>query len=277
MLGYHPGGFAAGRNSHKPRLLLIRQFESNPTHETMKTPHLLILAGLAVASLANAALLDIDGSLGEFPNYLLSDNASDIPDASQTDGTVTLTLRDDSVLKWSNSGFPLFAQSEINFQPGYDGSDATIGLSSDLTQAITKGTFYTVNVASTSPIDITNITLRFNRHDSGSPRRFYILDDADNNGHDVGDVIVETGPTLLGSTDVSTQTLSVNPGTSNVTSYDFHFYISNTPNGAGNVHWTYASVDYTVVPEPAVFAALVGLVSFSFLLWQRRKQPVSGK
>jgi hypothetical protein len=241
----------------------------------MKTASLLTIAGIALVPLAHANILDIDGSLGEFSNYLLNDNASQIPDSLQTDGTVTLTLRDASVLKWSNSGYPLFQQSEINFQPGFDGVDATIGLSSNLTDAITKGTYYTVNVASTTPIDITNLTLQFNRHDTGSPRRFYILDDADNNGHDVGDVIVETGSTLLDSRDDSTQTLSVNPATSNVTNYDFYFYISNTPNGAGNVHLTFASIEYAVVPEPGTFAALTGLLAFAFILRQRRKQSVS--
>jgi hypothetical protein len=223
--------------------------------------HLLLILGFIIATpFTHAVILDIDGGdptdgiPGEFPEYVLSDNTSVIPDASQTDGTVTLTLRDESVLKWNNAGYPLLQgeQAEINFQPGFDGSDPTIGTSSNPLEAVTKGTYYTVLVESTVPIDINNLTLGFYRHDTGSPRRFFILDDANGDGDEFyTDVIADTGgDPLVDTADTSPKVLSVNPETSNITSKAYHFYISNTPNGAGNIHFNYAAIDYEVASAP---------------------------
>lgn len=260
----------------------------------MKTPLLFILAGLTAAPIANAVILDIDGGdptdgiLGEFPDYLLSDNTKDIPDASQTDGMVTLTLRDESVFQWNNSNYPFSEGYEINFHPGgWDQAGGVLpsGAGTNLNSSINFGLYYTILIESTAPININEVTLEFNRNDTGSPRRYYILDDSGNDGFDVGDVIadsanlagVDAGTGLILSSDTADKVLSALPGTTSTTSHAYRFYISNLPNLAGNTHLFSASVDYTVVPEPAAFAALVGLGSFSFLLWQRRKQSVSGK
>ena len=246
---------------------------------------------LGTALVLQADILQIDGGLptdgimGDFPNYLMSDNTMDIPDASKSDGLVTLTLRDESVFQWSNSGYPFNEGHEINFHPG--GWDQAGGVlpsgSSNLTDSLQMGLYYTIRIDAQQSININSLTLDFHRHDSGSPRRYYILDDSDNNGYDVGDVVADSASLsgadpntgLFDSSDSSNKSLTAVLGTSNVTSYTYRFYISNTPNLAGNTHWFGASVDYTVVPEPKAFSVLAGL--FALLLIIRKRRLLSAR
>lgn len=244
-----------------------------------------IFLTLCVAT-AQAIVLDIDGAHAEFPDYLIPDNTKDIPTASQTDGTATLSLVDDAEFQWFNFNYPFFEQSMISFHPGgwLEGPEVNGGVhpkgSSSLTESLEFDMYYTIQIDSVVPINLESISIDFYRADDVSPRRYYILDDADGNGFDIGDIIADSAD--LPSVDASgllpfedfgsgfTQTLSATLDENGITSKTYRFYLSNTPNLAGPTHWTFAGIEYSVIPEPSRAAFLIAV--FTALLAFRRKR-----
>lgn len=218
----------------------------------------------------HAVLIDIQGSYdgisgGEFGNFSGFAAQQVVPSSSVTESGYTLTFdpvsasTSASARNWSTgwtAGGPYSAGAEVNLRAG------SAGLSTSAADAITNASY--VEISLTTPgtaFDLDSVSVSFWRNGTGAAQNYQLAYSSDATWT-TADLLgsatnVTTTGTASGLTTVSYSGLSLPTNTTDAT---VRLYFWGATSNGGNTHYYDVEANYTVVPEPTTFTALlVGL------------------
>ena len=233
----------------------------------------------ALTTLASGSTIVIDGNSNEFADYSSLNEFDVWGTSSNSDGTATLSVINDSPivvdaaenpnpgLTWSisYSSGSYTAGSEINF---FQGQQNAVTNFSD---AIDEDKFMTVELTSSTPFDWTSVSATLWRNGAGAAR-FYQFAYSPDSTWDTSDLL--GSPKDLGAggiSDEDTLTFDASTIVSGTTSAEVRLYFYGGTSNLGNTHLTSVSADYSVIPEPAHFGAILAGIGLVLAVLRRKR------